>query len=98
MRLEMRHRLAARESAEHQIFLGLPVLRDDHPDRLADRFLGCVAEHPLRRPVPRRDDAVEVLADDGVVGGINDAREMTEPEVVRKLIHANGQSVTAELE
>jgi hypothetical protein len=33
---------------------------------LADRFDGRVAEHPLGGMVPRGDDAVEGLADDGI--------------------------------
>ena len=42
---------------------------------LADDLLGRVAEDPLGPPVPARDDAVEVLRDDDVVGRLDDGRE-----------------------
>jgi len=41
-------------------------------DRLADDFVGGVAEGALRGRVPTEDDAVEIFADDGVVGSSND--------------------------
>ena len=41
----------------------------------ADRLLGRVAEQPLGGGVPALDDAVERLADDGVVRGFDDRRE-----------------------
>src|SRR3546814_16444121 len=41
-------------------------------DRLADDLVGRIAEEPLRTLIPARDDAVEVLAYDRVVGGLDD--------------------------
>ena len=38
----------------------------------ADDLLGGVAVEPLRTLVPTDDDAVEVLADDGIVGRLHD--------------------------
>ena len=65
----------ARMWRQHHVFLAPPVGRNDQRDRLADR-LGCgVAEHPLGAAVPGHDDAVEVLADDRVVGRFDDGRE-----------------------
>ena len=45
-------------------------------DRLADDLLGRVAEQALRALVPAHDGAVETLADDGVVRGFDDGREV----------------------
>ena len=42
----------ARMRAEHDVFFGLPVRRNDHANRLADDFGGGVAEHALRRSIP----------------------------------------------
>jgi hypothetical protein len=44
-------------------------------NRLADDFMCRVAEDALGPHIPRRDDAVEVFADDGVVGRFNDRGE-----------------------
>jgi hypothetical protein len=44
-------------------------------DGLADHFFGGVAEHSLGGLIPAFDDAVEIFADDGVVGGGNDGFE-----------------------
>ena len=76
----MRDRLTGADACEDQFFFGLPVGRNDHADRLADRLGGGVAEHPLGRPIPRRDDAVQILADDRVVRRFDDRHE---PPVAR---------------
>ena len=47
------------------------VRRNQHRDRLADRFPSRIAEQALGAPVPAGDDAVQILADDGVVRGID---------------------------
>ena len=70
-RLEVIDRAARAHLAQDVIFLRKPVGGDDERDGLADRFFSGVAEHPLGGAVPRRDDAVEVLADDRVVGGLD---------------------------
>ena len=46
--------------------------RDEDRQWFADDLLGGVAVKPLRTFVPADDDAVEGLADDGVVGGLHD--------------------------
>ena len=74
--LEVADRPPGADLAEHVVLFALPVGRDDHPDRPADRLFSRIAEHPLRGLVPRSDRAVEVLADDGVVGRFDHAREM----------------------
>ncbi len=45
---------------------------NEHHHRLPDRFLGRVSEELFRAGIPTRDDAVDVLADDGVVRRIDD--------------------------
>ena len=42
--------------------------------RFADDFLRRIAKNPLRPLVPAGDDAIEVFADDGVVGGFDNGR------------------------
>ena len=66
--LEMLDRLAAGEPGEDVVQLGAPVVRHDHLDVLPDHLAGRVAEHPFGRRVPRRDDAVERLGHDRVLG------------------------------
>ena len=51
-----------------------PLRRNDARDRLPDHFVGRVAEHPLGGGVPRRDDAVQILADDRIVGRLARSR------------------------
>ena len=38
---------------------------------LTNRFGRTVSEKPLRRRIPTGDDAIQRLADDGVVGGLD---------------------------
>ena len=42
---------------------------------LADRFLGRITEQALRTLIPAGDDAVEIFADDGVVGAIHNGSQ-----------------------
>jgi len=49
----------------------LTVRRDQDVPWLADGLFGRITKDPLRSPVPSGDDAVEVLADNGVVGGFH---------------------------
>ena len=53
----------------------VPVRRDHEHDRFAHRLCGGVAVKPLRAPVPAHDPSAEILADDGVVRGIDDSAE-----------------------
>jgi hypothetical protein len=73
--LEMLHRVATYDAAQHLVFLRAPRLGNDHPDRPPDGFGGGVAEHALRGRIPRRDDAAEILADNRVVRGLDDGGE-----------------------
>src|SRR5882757_3087535 len=64
--------LTAAEVSQYLRFLLQTVLRNQDRDRLADGVFGRVAEQPLRAFVPTRDDAVEVLTDDGVFARLHD--------------------------
>ena len=59
------------------------IIRIDWPTA----SVGGVAEHALGRPIPGRDDAVQVLADDGVVGRFDDAREVPNRNIIGQLLH-----------
>src|SRR6187455_2483181 len=83
----MRDGLPRPDPAENHILFRLPVGRDDHANRPADRLCGCVAEHALGRTVPRHNRAVEILADDGVVRRFDDTGEMAKGEVVERWQH-----------
>src|SRR3712207_5962129 len=52
-----------------------PVRRDQDGDGLPHRLLDGVPVEPLGRPVPAGDDALEGLAENSVVGGLDDGRE-----------------------
>ena len=52
------------------------VRRTEEFDGLAGDFLGRVAVHPLGGRVPARDDAVQGLADDGIVRLFDDCRQL----------------------
>ncbi len=58
-------------------FLAPPVSRDDEHNVPADRFFGSVPKHPLRALIPAGDYAVQIFADDRVVGGIHDRSQQT---------------------
>ena len=71
----MRDRLTRSNAGEHHIFFALPVRRNDHADRLADRFGGRIAKYAFRRQIPRGDDAGEILADDRIIRRFHDRDE-----------------------
>ena len=57
-----------RRRDEHVFFLRPSIVGNDQEDLLADRLGRRVAEELLRGPVPRGDNPVQRLADDGIVG------------------------------
>ena len=66
--LKMDQTLAATDAIEDGGFFRKPIRRDDPGDRMADD-LGCgVAKQIFRRGIPGRYGAVEILADNRVVG------------------------------
>src|ERR1700722_1973645 len=58
----------AAQAGKNLLFLVPTILGDDECNMFADRLLGGIAEHVLSALIPALNDAVEVLADDGVVG------------------------------
>jgi len=67
--------LAAPDARQYSRLFVHAIPRDQDGHRLADGFLGRIAEHPLGAAIPGLDDAVEILADNGVVGRLDDGRE-----------------------
>ena len=57
-------------------FLAPEMIGNDRGDRLADHFFGGISEQALGARIPADDASVEILADDGVVGGFYDAGEL----------------------
>jgi hypothetical protein len=57
---------------ENLVLLLVKLGRDQAINRGADHLFGCVAENPLCRSVPGQDYAVEGLADDRIVGRLDD--------------------------
>ena len=70
--LEVIDTLTSPDAREHPILFGSPIGGNDQRDVSSDRFLGRPSKNSLRRRIPGRDDAVEGLADDDVVGGLHD--------------------------
>src|ERR1700730_18208425 len=67
--------LATPDSRHDRFFLFLLIGRNQTRNRLADDFLSQIAKNALRAGVPAGDDAIEVLADDGVVARFDDSGE-----------------------
>ena len=68
--------LAAPDASENDWLLVLQILRDDDGDRFADDLLRRITEQPSGAGIPADDDAIEVFADDRIVGQFDDAREL----------------------
>src|SRR5580700_318796 len=68
--------VAAPDALDDPRLLVLQLLRNQDGDRLADDVFGGVAEQALGGAVPADDDAVEVLADDGVAGRFDDTGKL----------------------
>src|SRR5271163_1311414 len=47
----------------------------EQQDRLSDHLVARVSEYPLRGFVPARDDAFQIVADDRIVGRLDDRRQ-----------------------
>jgi hypothetical protein len=75
-RFEVVDLVAAAQARQHVVFFALAVGGNQGADRFPDDLLGGVAEHLLRGGVPRRDDAIEILAGDRVVAGFDDGGEV----------------------
>jgi hypothetical protein len=51
------------------------VVRYKEVDRLSNHLGSCISEDPLGARIPRRDNAIQVFADDGIVGRIDKGLE-----------------------
>ena len=63
--------LTAPDAVEYAGLLVVALGRYEDGHGLANDLIGFVAEEPLRRAVPAGDDAIEILADDRVVGRLH---------------------------
>src|SRR5579884_1918865 len=72
---EMIDALSPPQSREDLRLLIQAIWRNEHGDRFAHGFFRRVAEHPLRAFVPAHDDAVQIFADDRIVGGVDDGAQ-----------------------
>ena len=70
-------RLASLNLLKNVVFLVPSILRNYQGNRLADGFLGRVAEQALGARVPTGDCAIEILADDRVVRRVHNSSEET---------------------
>src|SRR5581483_3897195 len=76
--IEVLDTLAGSDLGDDHGLVAMQMLGDEGEDGFADDLLGGVAEDALGGFVPAGDDAVEVLADDGVVGAFDDGGELAE--------------------
>src|SRR5262249_15653163 len=67
--------------AENNVFLCVPVGRNDEHNVATDGFLSGIAKETLSAFVPTSDHPVEILADDGIVGRVDDGSK--QPDGVR---------------
>src|SRR5262245_32724005 len=65
--------LATPELAKNSRFFSEPLGWDEQIDLLSDCFCGGVTEHAFRAFVPARDEAVQGLSNDGVVGRLDNS-------------------------
>ncbi len=63
--------LALPYSFQNRRFLILPAFRNQNRYGFADYFLGCVTEYAFGCLVPSPDNPIQVFADDGVVGRLD---------------------------
>src|SRR5580700_951915 len=76
--LEMVDTFSSPDARQNGPLFVLPVLRDDNCDGPANGLFGGVAKDTLRASVPTRDNAVEVLADDRIVTGLDNRCQPTQ--------------------
>ena len=77
-RLKMINPLSSPDTGQNLSLFVKPVLWNYYSDRLANRLFRGVAEEALRTPVLAGDDAVQVLAYDRVITGLDDGAYPTQ--------------------
>jgi len=73
---EMVYPFAFAKACKNLRLLFQSVRRNDDCDGLANRFFRLLSEKPLRTRIPGLDDAVQVLADDCIVGRFNNRSKL----------------------
>ena len=63
------------EHARPYLFFILAIFGNDRVDATADDFLGAVSEDALSAAIPGGDDALQRLADDGIIRRLDNSRE-----------------------
>ena len=75
LRVVLLDALAASDMAEDVILLAVPLRRYQLENWLPDDFMRRITEYPFGAEIPRRDEAVQILADDCIVGRFNNGRQ-----------------------
>jgi hypothetical protein len=71
-RLKMIDPLSLPDTGQNHAFFVEPVLWNNQGDGLANRLFCRVVEEALRTPIPAGDDAVQVLAYNRIITGLDD--------------------------
>ena len=69
----MIHALAALQARQDLPLFLLPIFRHHDQDRFPDRFRSRIAVKALRPAVPTGDLPGEIIADNGIIRGVDDA-------------------------
>jgi hypothetical protein len=75
-RLEVRNLPALHDPFSDNPRLLFFFWRDQRGKRGADYFPGRIAKHPFRPLVPHGDPALQVRAHDGIIGGVDERRQL----------------------
>ena len=75
LRFKMRYSIACPDLTQNRRLFVLQFRRNDGQDRTANDFVGRVTKHPLGCGIPVRNDTVEILGNNGIVGGIDNGSE-----------------------
>ena len=73
-RLHLCHPVALPDFSHDEILFREPIRREQERDMAPHHLVRLVAEHVSRRGVPGRDQAIQILADDGIGRGLDDGR------------------------
>lgn len=72
----MLNALSRFDSLENLLFLVVQFRRNQAQNGLPDDFLSRITEYPLRTRIPRSDDTVECFAENGIIGGGDNCRQL----------------------
>jgi hypothetical protein len=73
----MVYALPSSETIENIRLFSVAFERNDQGDVLPDGFFSGVPKYPLRAPIPTRNHAIKVLADNGIIGGGDNGSQQT---------------------